>query len=177
VVEEENAMRLDRFTLKAQEVVQTAQQLAERFGNQQIEPEHIVRAILEQKEGVVPPMLGKIGANQKQLIREIDVALEKIPKVSGTGYGQVYISPRTKGVLDKAFQESESMKDEYVGLEHILMAVTEDEDGPAGRILSASGITRDSILKALLDIRGGQRITRILILKTNTRPWSGSAGT
>lgn len=152
-------MRLDRFTLKAQEVVQTAQQLAERFGNQQIEPEHIVRAILEQKEGVVPPMLGKIGANQKQLIREIDAALEKIPKVSGTGYGEVYISPRTKGVLDKAFQESENMKDEYVGLEHILMAVTEDKDGPAGRILSAAGVTRDSILNALLDIRGGQRIT------------------
>ena len=152
-------MRFDRFTLKAQEVVQGAQQMAERFGNQQIEPEHLVRAVLDQKEGVIPPILGKIGVNQNQLTRDFEAALEKIPKVSGAGYGQAYLSPRAKIVLDKAFNEAEKMKDEYVSLEHILLAVTEEKEGDAAGILAASGITRDAILKVLVDIRGGQRIT------------------
>ncbi len=152
-------MRFDRFTLKAQEVVQGAQQMAERFGNQQIEPEHLIRAILDQKEGVVPPILGKIGVNQAQLIREFDAALEKTPKVSGAGYGQAYLSPRTKTVLDKAFNEAEKMKDEYVSLEHILLSVTEEKEGDAAGILAASGVSRDAILQVLVDIRGGQRIT------------------
>ena len=84
--------------------------------------------------------------------------MEKLPKDSGGGSGQAYISPRSKAVLDKAFSEAEQMKDEFVSLEHILLAVT-DEKGEAARILSAAGITRDAILKALVDIRGGQRIT------------------
>ena len=86
-------MRFDRFTLKAQELIQNSQQLTERFGHQQIEPEHLMRMILEQKEGVIPPILGKLGANQDQVVKEFDVALEKLPRVTGAGYGQVYISP------------------------------------------------------------------------------------
>lgn len=152
-------MRFDKLTLKAQENLQISQQLAERFGHQQIEPEHIMRALLEQKEGVIPSILGKIGADQQQLIEQLDVALEKAPKVSGAGYGQVYISPRSKAVLDKAFEEAEQMKDEYVSLEHILLAIADEGEGEAARILSGSGITRDIVLKALVDIRGGQRIT------------------
>lgn len=152
-------MRFDKFTLKGQEVVQVAQQLAERFGHQQIEPEHLARAILEQKEGVVPPLLAKIGADQKQLTQTFEEALDKMPKVSGGGYGQAYISPRTKAVLDKAFQEGEQMKDEFVSLEHILLAIADESQGEAARILARSGVTRDAILKSLVDIRGGQRIT------------------
>ena len=152
-------MRLDKFTLKAQEALQASQQVAERFGNQQIEPEHLMRAILEQKEGVIPPLLGKIGANQAQLVEAFEAAIDKLPKVSGASTGQLYISPRTKNVLDKAFEEAEQMKDEYVSLEHILLAVTEEKEGDAARILAEAGITRDTILKALVDIRGGQRIT------------------
>ena len=152
-------MRFDKFTLKAQEAIQASQQVAERFGNQQIEPEHIVRAILDQKEGVIPPLLGKIGASQAQLIEALEAALDKLPKVSGATAGQLYISPRTKNVLDNAFAEAEQMKDEYVSLEHILLAVTEEKEGEAARILAQAGITRDTILKALVDIRGGQRIT------------------
>jgi ATP-dependent Clp protease ATP-binding subunit ClpB len=152
-------MRFDKFTLKGQENLQIAQQLAERFGHQQIDPEHIMRALLEHKEGVLPSILGKIGADPRQLIEQLDVALEKIPKVSGAGYGQVYISPRSKAVLDKAFEEAEKMKDQYVSLEHILLAIADEGQGEAARILSASGITRDIVLKALVDIRGGQRIT------------------
>jgi ATP-dependent Clp protease ATP-binding subunit ClpB len=152
-------MRFDKFTLKAQEVVQAAQQLAERYGHQQIEPEHLVRAILDQSEGVVPPLLGKIGADKGQLIQSFKAALEKIPRISGSGMGQVYISPRSKSVLDKAFSEAEQMRDEYVSLEHILLAVTGEKEGEASRLLARAGITRDTILKALVDIRGGQRIT------------------
>ena len=152
-------MRFDKFTLKAQEVIQTSQQLAERFNHQQIEPEHLVRAILEQTEGVIPSLLGKIGVDQRQLMESFEAALEKIPRVSGSGVGQAYISPRSKAVLDKAFTEAEQMKDEFVSLEHILLAVTGEKEGEAARLLAVAGITRDTILKALVDIRGGQRIT------------------
>jgi ATP-dependent Clp protease ATP-binding subunit ClpB len=152
-------MRFDKFTLKAQEVIRSSQELAERFSHQQIEPEHLVRAILEEKEGVLPPLLGKIGADQGQLIQSFEDALDRIPRVSGTGMGQAYISPRTKAVLDKAFGEAEQMKDEYVSLEHILLAVTDEKEGEASRLLALAGIKRDAILKVLVDIRGGQRIT------------------
>jgi ATP-dependent Clp protease ATP-binding subunit ClpB len=152
-------MRLDKLTLKAQETVQASQQMAEKTGHQQIEPEHLLLATLGLQEGAIPPLLAKIGVNQPQLKREVATALEKMPRVTGTGYGQAYISPRTKSVLDQAFQEAEQMKDEYVSLEHILIAISEEKGGEAGRILAASGITRDTILAALVDIRGGQRIT------------------
>ena len=152
-------MRFDKFTLKAQEVIQASQQLAERYGHQQIEPEHLVRAILDQKEGIIPPLLGKIGADQGRLKQSFKTALEKIPRVSGGGLGQAYISPRSKTVLDKAFAEAEQVKDEFVSLEHILLSVTDEKEGEAARLLADAGITRDTILKALVDIRGGQRIT------------------
>ncbi len=152
-------MRLDKLTLKAQETLQASQQLAEKSGHQQIEPEHLLISILAMQEGAVPPLLAKIGANQAQLKREAESTLAKMPKVSGTGYGEPYISPRTKAVLEQAFKEAEQMKDEYVSLEHILIALTEEKEGEASRLLKASGISRDRILAVLVDIRGGQRIT------------------
>lgn len=152
-------MRFDKFTLKSQEVIQGAQQLADRIGHQQVEPEHIVRVVLSQKEGVIPPLLGKLGVNQGQLVQEVEGLLQRVPKVSGGGAGQVYISQRTKGVLDRAFEEAEQMKDEYVSLEHILLAVMEEKGNELNQILLRAGISRDGVLKALVDIRGGQRIT------------------
>ena len=152
-------MRFDKFTLKAQEGIQSAQQLAEKFGHQQVEPEHLVLACLQQPEGVVAPLLGKIGVDVGSLRNTFEAAMEKIPRVTGSGAGGAYISPRTKGVLDRAFEEAEQMKDAFVSLEHILLAVAGETEGEAARILSAAGITRDAILKALVDIRGGQRIT------------------
>ncbi len=152
-------MQFDKFTLKTQEIIQASQQLAEKYGHQQIEPEHLVRAILDQTEGVIPPLLGKIGADKGQLIQSFDAVLEKIPRVSGSGMVQPYISPRSKSVLDKAFSEAEQMKDQFVSLEHILLAVTDEKEGEASRLLALDGVTRDTILQALVDIRGGQRIT------------------
>jgi ATP-dependent Clp protease ATP-binding subunit ClpB len=151
-------MRFDKLTLKAQEIIQDSQQVAERKGHQQVEPEHVLRAILDQREGVIPPILGKIGVSQEQLVEAVEAALEKIPRVTGAGTGQVYMAPRTKAVLDKAFAEAGQMKDEYVGLEHILLGILE-EGGEAGRILKSAGITREAVLQSLVDVRGGQRIT------------------
>ncbi len=152
-------MRFDKFTIKTQEALQASQQIAERFNNQQIEPEHLILALLEQKEGVIPSLLGKLGVDQGQLVEAFEAAVDKFPKVSGAGVGQVYISPRTKNILDKAFLEAEQMKDEFVSIEHILLAVVEEKEGEAARILTSHGITRENLLKALMDIRGGQRIT------------------
>jgi ATP-dependent Clp protease ATP-binding subunit ClpB len=154
-----NNMRFDKFTLKSQEIIQNGQQLAEKMGHQQIEPEHLARIILEQTKGVVPPILGKIGVNRDQLVREFDRVLEQIPRVSGTGTGQLFLSQRTKTVLEQAFDEAASMKDEYVSVEHILIAILEEKGGEAARIFTASGVTRENLLKTLVDIRGGQRIT------------------
>src|SRR5512136_2225036 len=152
-------MRFDKFTLKSQEMIQNAQHLAERFGHQQIEPEHLARALLEQKEGVIPPILGKIGAKQNQLMKELESILERMPSVSGSGTGQASLSTRAKAVMDRAFAEAEQMKDEYVSLEHILLAVIEEKDGKPTRVFAAAGVTREAILNALVEIRGGQRIT------------------
>jgi ATP-dependent Clp protease ATP-binding subunit ClpB len=152
-------MRFDKFTLKSQEVIQGAQQLADRLGHQQVEPEHLVRVILSQKEGVIPPLLGKMGIAQGQLVQEVEGLLQRIPSVSGAGAGQVYISPRTKEILDRAFEEADQMKDEYVSLEHILLAMVEEKGSELNRILLRSGLTRDAVLQSLVDIRGGQRIT------------------
>lgn len=152
-------MRFDKLTLKAQEIVQNSLKLAEDKGHQQIEPEHILKAILDQQDGVIPPLLAKIGVDRNQLLNSADSALEKIPRVSGADHEQAYLSRRSKSILDKASSEAEQMKDEYVSLEHILLAIAAEGRGEAARILSLAGLGRDFILKALVDIRGGQRIT------------------
>ncbi len=152
-------MRFDKFTLKAQEVVQNSQEIASKKGHQQIEPEHLLYALLEQKEGIIPSLLGKIGVKEDAILHELNKALDQLPSVSGVGYGGAYISPRSKGVLDQASKEATQMKDEYVSVEHIFLAITEDREGKAAKILGSNGLTRDTILKALIDIRGTQRVT------------------
>jgi len=150
-------MRLDKFTLKAQEAIQETQRIAESLGHQQIEPEHILKAIITQSEGIIPPLLKKIGADPVEILSELEGHLEGLPKVSGVS-GQLYISPRCKEVLEKAFSEAEAMKDEYVSLEHLLLAIAEDK-GFGAKLLNQKGVTRDAILMALKSIRGVHRIT------------------
>lgn len=149
-------MRFDKFTLKAQEAIQETQRIAQALGHQHIEPEHILKAILQQTEGVIPALLKKIGANQIEILSELDQHLETLPKVSG---GELYLSPRAKEIFDKAFEEASLMKDEYVSLEHLLLAIAQDEKGFSGRLLKRKGLSRDAILMALKDIRGVHRIT------------------
>jgi ATP-dependent Clp protease ATP-binding subunit ClpB len=151
-------MQFDKFTLKAQEIIQSSQELAGRLGHQQIEPEHMVRAMLQLRDGIIPPLLGKLGINQGQLENEMEAALERLPQVSGAGAGQTYLSPKAKAVLDQAFKEAEQMKDKFVGLEHMLMAIV-DEGGEGSEILVRNGASREAILRVLADIRGGHQIT------------------
>ena len=152
-------MRFDKFTIKSQELIQDAQSLASRQGHQQIEPEHLLTAMLKETDGIAGAMLRKLGVSTGEVNREVTGALEKLPSVSGGGMGDVYLSARSKAVLETAFAEATKIKDEYVSIEHIFLAIADEKNGEAAAILSRSGVARDSILKVLLDIRGNQRIT------------------
>lgn len=150
-------MRFDKFTIMSQEIVQGAHNLASRQNNQQIEPEHLLVVMLGESEGITRAMLRKLGVSPDAVSGEITMAVEKLPKVSGAA--EIYFSQRTRQVLDAAFTEAANMKDEYVSVEHILLAVADEKAGAADPVLRRYGITRDAILKALMEIRGSQRIT------------------
>ena len=149
-------MRFDRFTIRGQEAVQEAIGVAEKNQNQQVEPEHLLASMLEQKEGVVKPIFGKIGANAQSIQTDILAAIEKFPKVSG---GQQYFSSRTNTAFQDAQKEAEKMQDEYISTEHLLLTIAAEKEGDAGRILRSNGITRDDLEKVITDMRGGSRIT------------------
>ena len=151
-------MRFDKLTLKAQEALQEAQALAEKSEQQQIEPEHLLLALVRQNEGVVPQVFQKLGVSLPSLASQLEESLKKMPRVHGGGMGQVYLSPRLKKVLDHSFQEADRLKDTYVSTEHLLLALA-DEGGAAAQTLSAQGITRDDLYKVLVSIRGSQRVT------------------
>src|ERR1043165_3382250 len=117
-------MRFDRFTIRGQEAVQEAISVAERNQNQQCEPEPLLSSMLEQKEGVLRPILGKIGANAQSIATEVEAAIAKFPKVSG---GQQYFSTRTNTVFQEAQKIAEKMEDDYVSTEHLLMAIADEK--------------------------------------------------
>jgi ATP-dependent Clp protease ATP-binding subunit ClpB len=152
-------MRFDKFTIKSQELIQNSQALASQRGHQQIEPEHLLAAMLQDREGIAVAMLRKLGVSPTDINRQVMAALEKLPQISGGGMGEAYLSPRAKTVLEAAFAEAGKMKDEYVSIEHIFLAIADEKEGEAAGILSRAGVSRDSILKVLLEIRGTQRIT------------------
>ena len=152
-------MRFDKFTIKSQELIQNAQSLASQLNNQQIEPEHLLAAMLDEKDGIAVAMLRKLGASPGDIAQELKAAVDRLPKISGSTPTEIYISPRTKAILEQAFSEATKMKDEYVSIEHILLAMSEETAGEAAQILSRAGVTRDAILHGLQEIRGKQRIT------------------
>jgi ATP-dependent Clp protease ATP-binding subunit ClpB len=149
--------RFDKLTVKAQEAVQTAQGLAGREGHQQIEPEHLLLALVQQEDGVVGALLSKLGARPEAIGRDVQAEIRRLPKVSGTS-GQ-YMGPRLKAVFDSAWDEMERLKDEYCSTEHLLVAIAQDAEGQAGRILRQAGVTKDGIYRALVDVRGSQRVS------------------
>ena len=151
-------MRLDKFTVKAQEAIQAAQSLADQHEHQALEPEHLLAALLQQREGVVAPILGKLGARPDAVQQTIETELARIPKVRGGGGGP-YLGERLRAVLDRAQREAERLKDDYVSTEHLLIGIAQDRDGAAGRALTAAGVTADGIYRALVDVRGSQRVT------------------
>jgi ATP-dependent Clp protease ATP-binding subunit ClpB len=149
-------MRLDKFTLRGQEAIQSAIEVAERNQNQQVEPEHVLFAMLEQPEGIVRPVLGKLGANVQVVSNDVQAAVARFPRVQG---GQQYFSPRLSQVFVAAEKQAKEMQDEYISTEHLLLAITNEKDGQAGKILRQHGVTHDDLLKVIEQTRGGSRIT------------------
>jgi ATP-dependent Clp protease ATP-binding subunit ClpB len=150
-------MRLDRFTIKAQEAVEGAQRAATHNSNQEIAPEHLLAALLDQTEGVVVPLIKKVGAAPEAIAGDLAGQIAKLPKVYGAESGS-HMSQSLRKVFDNAFKEMERFKDEYVSSEHLLIGII-DTPCPASEVLKRSGVTRDNVYQALMEIRGGQRIT------------------
>ncbi len=152
-------MRFDKLTIKAQEAVQEAIHLSERYRHPAVDSEHLMLALLQQEGGVVPAILQKLGVMPAVVRNSIEADLRRRPQATGASAVGAQITPRLKAVFDTAFDEAIRLKDEYVSTEHLLLGLTADTSGEVGRILRANGVTRDAILRALQDIRGGQRIT------------------
>ncbi|MDD2202443.1 MAG: ATP-dependent chaperone ClpB [Firmicutes bacterium] len=150
-------MRFDELTVKSQEATARAQQIARNQQHQSVAPLHILAALLEQEEGIVPPILAKLGLAPEALARNVRSSLEKLPQVYGQEAGQ-YLSTPAARLLDDASSEAKRLKDEYVSTEHILLALAGADDD-AGRLLRSMGATKDEIYKALADVRGTQRVT------------------
>jgi ATP-dependent Clp protease ATP-binding subunit ClpB len=151
-------MKWDKFTIKAQEAITEAQKKADEFGHQMIENEHVLLALLKEKDGTTEGILEKLGANIAALRSELEKELAKAPRVEGAGQ-QVYIGPTLKRSIDIAFAEAERLKDEYVSTEHLLIGMADVNEGGVSRILKAHGVTKDRIYSILKDIRGTQRVT------------------
>jgi ATP-dependent Clp protease ATP-binding subunit ClpB len=152
-------MQLDKFTLKSQEALQDAKNIAERNNHQQIDVEHLLLALLGQKEGTVIPILQKLGASPEGIASQLQEELKRIPRVTGGGMGQVYLSGRVNEVLTAAWDEAQRLMDEYLSTEHILIAICDEKRGPSFQILQKNGVTKDAVLNALKDVRGSQRVT------------------
>ena len=151
-------MRLDKFTIKAQEALAAAQAEAEKHAHQEVTPEHVLRALLTQDEGVALAVLRKVGADPEGLLRKVDEALAAQPQVHGAT-AEAYVGRRMKDLLDEAARQSDEFKDEYVSSEHLLLGMVAKDVGDASRILREAGVRRDDLLKALAEVRGNQRVT------------------
>src|ERR1041385_8562200 len=154
------AIRWDKFTIKAQEAIQQANELAGQHGNPEMLPLHLLAALLQDSEGIVAPVLAKLGVNAPALQSQIMERIGRLPKVSGAA-AQPHLSAAMSRVLDQAFKEADTFTDEYVSTEHLLLAMTADKDkaNEARQLLSGAGADHDAILKALTAVRGSQRVT------------------
>jgi ATP-dependent Clp protease ATP-binding subunit ClpB len=149
-------MRLDKFTLRAQEAIQSAIELAERNQHQQVEPEHLLVAMLEQAEGIVRPLIGKLGANVAVILNDTQAAVARFPRVQG---GQQYFSPRLTQIFTESQKQADKFQDEFISTEPLLVAIVEEQSGDAGKILRQHGVNKDDLLKVIQQMRGGSRIT------------------
>jgi ATP-dependent Clp protease ATP-binding subunit ClpB len=154
------AIRWDKFTIKAQEAIQQANEIASEHGNPEMLPLHLLAALLQDSEGIVVPVLTKLGVNAQALQTQVKERIGKLPKVSGAS-AQPHLSAAMSKILDQAFKEADTFKDEYVSTEHLLLAAVADKDkgNEARQILAAAGIEHDAILKSLTAVRGSQRVT------------------
>jgi len=152
-------MNPNKWTLKTQEALQNAQEIASSYGNQLIEPEHLLAALAQDAEGTVVPVMKKLGANLNALKIRINEALDRLPKVSGSNVASQSLSPDLGKVLEQGQKKATELKDEYLSTEHLLLALAELEDGTTARLLREQGITPDGVLKVLKEVRGSQRVT------------------
>src|SRR5512136_2862202 len=154
-------MRFDRFTERAQEAAQRAAEIIARYGHNQIDTEHILLALIEQPGGVIPQILEMLNVNAQTLTDRLDQTLRASPKANifGGGAGQIFITPRVKRIIDLANEEANRLKDEYISTEHIFLAILSERNTSAARVLESAGLTRERVLDAIMQLRGGQRVT------------------
>jgi len=154
-------MRFDRFTERAQEAAQRAAEIIQRYGHNQIDTEHILLALIEQPQGVIPQLLEIMSVDADSLTERLDYILRTSPKANifGGGAGQIFITPRVKRIIDQANEEANRLKDEYISTEHIFLAILSERSTPAARLLEGAGVRKERVLEAVNQLRGGQRVT------------------
>ncbi|MCA9894586.1 MAG: ATP-dependent Clp protease ATP-binding subunit, partial [Anaerolineae bacterium] len=155
-------LRFDRFTERAQDAAARAYEILQRYGHNQVDTEHILLALLEQQDGVIPKVLENLGVDVSLLRSRIDDILHQNPRTAaiyGGGTNQVFITPRLKRVIDVANEEAARLRDEYISTEHIFLAILGERNTPTARILAESNISRERVNDAIKDVRGGQRVT------------------
>ncbi|RCK73855.1 MAG: ClpB protein [Anaerolineae bacterium] len=154
-------MRFDRFTERAQEAAQRAAEIIQRYGHNQIDTEHILLALIEQPQGVIPQILEILKVDTNALMERLDYILRTSPKANifGGGAGQIFITPRVKRIVDLANEEANRLRDEYISTEHIFLAILSERSTPAARLLEGAGVTRERVYEAIQQLRGGQRVT------------------
>jgi ATP-dependent Clp protease ATP-binding subunit ClpB len=150
-------LRFDKMTVKAQEALQEAQEVAASHQNQAVEPLHLLAALIQQADGVVPPLLARLGIRSEQLKQDLEREIGRLPKVQG--FGQQHLGRALNDVLEKAFDEAGKFKDEYVSTEHMFLAIAGADRDPAGQLLKKTGASYEAILQALAGVRGSQRVT------------------
>jgi len=154
-------MRFDRFTERAQDAAARAYEIVQRYGHTQVDTEHVFLALLEQQDGAVPQILTALSVDGTAIQERLDRELRASPKVSvyGGGVGQVFYTPRIRTVLELSQGEANRLKDEFISTEHIFLAILSERNTPSARIVQEFGITRETVLNAIKDLRGGQRVT------------------
>ena len=150
-------LRFDKMTVKAQEALQQAQEVAASRQNQAVEPIHLLAALVQQADGVVPPLLARLGIRHELLTQDVEREIERLPKVQG--FAQQNLGRALNEVLERAFEEATKFKDEYVSTEHLFLAIAGEDRDPAGRLLKKHGASHEAILQALAGVRGSQRVT------------------
>jgi len=154
-------MRFDRFTERAQEAAQRAAEIIQRYGHNQIDTEHILLAMIEQPQGVIPQLLEIMSVDAEALTERLDYILRTSPKANifGGGAGQIFITPRVKRIIEQANEEANRLKDEFISTEHIFLAILSERSTPAARLLEGAGVRKTRVLDAVNQVRGGQKVT------------------
>ncbi len=155
-------MRFDRFTERAQDAAMRAYEILQRYGHSQVDTEHLLLALVEQQGGVIPQILEKLGVDVEAVKQRLEAILRSAPRTAGFGStmaGQMFITPRLKRVVDVANEEANRLKDDYISTEHLFLAIIGERGSPSSRLLEEMGITRERVMDAIEQVRGGQRVT------------------